>query len=226
MKSSKLISFILILAVLVLVGIYFFQSNNSTDEEVEATTEESVEASMIEAGSYVVSADASEVGWFGSKKLVPGDHSGIINVSEGMLTIDEDGLITDGFVVIDMTSIQLDEGDTGGQGVLDHLASDDFFSIETYPTARLDVSTSERGDTSGLMVDGSMTIKESTQPVSMVVVPTQNEDGSITFVGEFVFDRSLFDIRFGSESFFDDLGDAIIRDDITIDFNLVATPEA
>jgi polyisoprenoid-binding protein YceI len=181
---------------------------------------------MLEAGSYVVSAESSEIGWLGGKKLVPGDHSGVIGVSEGMLTLGEDGLITDGFVVIDMSSIELDEGDTGGQDVLDHLASDDFFSIETYPTARLDINASEQGEMAGIVVDGSMTIKESTQPVSMIVVPTQNEDGTIAFVGEFVFDRSLFDIRFGSGTFFDDLGDAIIKDEITIDFNLVVTPKA
>lgn len=219
MKSSKFISFLLILVVLVLVGVYFFQSN-SEEEEVVAP-----EISAVEAGDYQVAASQSQVGWFGEKKLVPASHTGTVAVAEGALSIDESGVLTDGYVVIDMTTLAVEEGDMGGQQVLDHLASDDFFSIATYPTARLDISGSEMTE-AGLLVNGALTIKETTQPVSFVVVPTTQTDGALAFVGELVFDRSLYDVRFGSESFFNDLGDNIIKDDVVITFSLVATPEA
>lgn len=219
MKSSKFISFLLILVVLVLVGVYFFQSNSDT-EEVEMP-----QVSVVESGAYQVQPTQSQIGWFGEKKLVPASHTGSVAVAEGALSVGEAGVLEDGYVVIDMTTLAVEEGDMGGQQVLDHLASDDFFSVATYPTARLDISGSELTE-AGLVVDGALTIKETTQPVNFVAVPTIQDDGSIAFAGELMFDRSLYDVRFGSESFFNDLGDAIIKDDVVITFNLVAVPEA
>ena len=47
-------------------------------------------------------------------------------------------------------------------------------------------------------------------------------DGKMTISGEVVLDRSQFNVRYGSGSFFDDLGDNLIHDNFTVGFALVA----
>ena len=41
------------------------------------------------------------------------------------------------------------------------------------------------------------------------------------FDAEVVLDRSKFDVRYGSDSFFDNLGDNVILDDFTMRIHLV-----
>ena len=227
MKSSKFVSFFLVLVALGLIGIYFYQSNrdgqdadlsDATNIEGDALAGESI---MVPVGSYEVRIDESRVGWYGDKILIPGgDHAGTIAISEGSLTVDESGLITDGVVVVDMTAIKLAEGDTGGQQLLDHFASDDFFSTKTYPTAELAITGSEEVE-GGLMVMGDLTIKDISNPVDFVVTATEGEMGVVRYSGTLVFDRAAYDVRFGSGRFFDNLGDNVIGDDIELTFTLV-----
>ena len=47
---------------------------------------------------------------------------------------------------------------------------------------------------------------------------TRHTDG---YQAEIVIDRSKFDVKYGSGSFFDNLGDNMIYDDFTLDVNLV-----
>jgi polyisoprenoid-binding protein YceI len=228
MKSSKFISFLLVLVVIGLAGVYFYQSNQGATPEAMSETGEqmSAEPAAVAAGMYTVNTAESEIGWYGDKVLIPGgDHAGTITVQEGSLVVDDSGLISEGMVTIDMTSIALAEGDTGGQDLLNHLASDDFFSTATYPTAMLEVESSEQTP-EGLSVNGVLTIKDISNPVNFMVMRQITETDAVLHTGTLVFDRSLYDVRFGSGSFFDNLGDNVIGDDIELTFSLVAEPEA
>jgi hypothetical protein len=49
-----------------------------------------------------------------------------------------------------------------------------------------------------------------------------NVDGKLSNEGSAVLDRSQFDVKYGSGSFFDNLGDNLIHDNFTVGFNLVA----
>ena len=60
------------------------------------------------------------------------------------------------------------------------------------------------------------TIKGHTEEVSFDVA--RNGDA---FDAELVLDRSKFDVRYGSGSFFDNLGDNVILDDFTMRIHLV-----
>jgi hypothetical protein len=48
-----------------------------------------------------------------------------------------------------------------------------------------------------------------------------SNEGQRVFTGQLVVDRSKFDVRYGSGSFFDNLGDNLIYDDFTLDFKVV-----
>ena len=159
-----------------------------------------------------VSVKSSSITWVGKK--VTGKHSGTIDLKDGFFEM-ENGNITGGEFVIDMNSIACTdlEGDSKGQ-LEGHLKSDDFFGVENHPTAKL-VITNAVKDGNSYTVTGDLTIKETTAPISFDL-----QQAGDNFTTTLTIDRSKYNVRYGSGSFFDNLGDKTIYDDFTLDINL------
>lgn len=170
------------------------------------------------AGSQNVDTAKSSVKWLAKK--VTGEHTGTIAVKEGSLNV-EKGKISGGKVVIDMNSIvDVDLTDANWNAkLIGHLKSDDFFSVATFPTAELAVNKVE-SDGNIFTFSGNLTIKGITNPVSFKATSAK-EGKNTTYKGVLTIDRSKFNVRYGSKSFFDNLGDKVINDEFTLDFNLV-----
>lgn len=171
------------------------------------------------AGSQKVDASKSSVKWLGKK--VTGEHFGTIAIKEGNLEV-ANGKVTGGKVVIDMQSLVVEDiKDAGMNGKLTgHLKSDDFFGVATFPTAELAVTKVESKGNSHTF-SGNLTIKGITNPASFTA--TSAKDGKSTvYKGTLTIDRSKYNVKYGSKSFFDNLGDKVIYDDFTLDFTLVA----
>jgi polyisoprenoid-binding protein YceI len=171
------------------------------------------------AGNQKVDTSKSSVKWLGKK--VTGEHTGAIAVKEANLVVNG-GKITSGKVVMDMQSItNTDLTDAGYNAKLvGHLKSDDFFGVATYPTSELVITKDENSGNTHVL-SGNLTIKGITNPVTFTA--TSAKDGSNTvYKGTLTVDRSKFNVRYGSKSFFDNLGDKVIYDEFTLDFNLVA----
>lgn len=172
------------------------------------------------AGSQKVDASKSSVKWLGKK--VTGEHYGTIAVKEGSLEV-ANGKVTGGKVVIDMQSIVVDDIKDAGTNakLVGHLKSDDFFSVATNPTAELAVTKVESNGSSHTF-SGNLTIKGTTHPASFTA--TSAKDGKSTvYKGTLTIDRSKYNVKYGSKSFFDNLGDKMIYDEFTLDFSLVVT---
>lgn len=159
-----------------------------------------------------VSVKSSSITWVGKK--VTGKHSGTIDLKDGFFEM-ENGNITRGEFVIDMNSIACTdlEGDSKGQ-LEGHLKSDDFFGVENHPTAKL-VITNAVKDGNSYTVTGDLTIKETTEPISFDL-----QQAGDNFTTTLTIDRSKYNVRYGSGSFFDNLGDKTIYDDFTLDINM------
>ena len=73
------------------------------------------------------------------------------------------------------------------------------------------------------MLSGNLTLKEKKNNVTFPV--TVSEDGnSYTITSEmFTIDRSKWDVQYGSKSFFDNLGDKFINDDIELKITVKAS---
>jgi len=170
------------------------------------------------AGSQNVDTAKSSVKWLGKK--VTGEHYGSISIKEGKLEVNN-GKVTGGKVVIDMTSlVNEDIKDAGMNGKLvGHLKSDDFFGVATFPTAELVVTKVESNGNSHNF-SGNLTIKGITNPA--VFTATSSTVGkSTTYKGTLTIDRSKYNVKYGSKSFFENLGDKVIYDEFTLDFSLV-----
>ena len=171
------------------------------------------------AQDYKVNAAKTVVNWEGSK-VVAGSHEGTIQIKSGNLLLDE-GFIVSGKVVVDMTTIVDTDLDGAMKEKLEgHLKSDDFFGVDKFTEASLDVKGTERIDDNKLRVNGMLTIKGRTNPVSFESSVDKAGD-AMMFKGTMEVDRSLYDVRFGSGKFFDNLGDKAINDIFTLQFELL-----
>lgn len=173
----------------------------------------------VSAGNYVVDSSDSSVKWLGKK--VTGEHSGAINIKEGTLEV-SDGAIEGGTIIIDMQSLINEdiEDEEYKQKLVGHLKSDDFFGVETYPTAKLVITKVEKTEDK-YTFSANLTIKGKTNPVTFSA-NYSHEGDLIKVEGKLIIDRSKYDVRYGSASFFDNLGDKMIHNDFTLDFTLVA----
>ena len=170
--------------------------------------------------NYKVNADESSVAWVGKK--VTGQHNGVIGLTGGRLEMEGDQLVG-GIFTIDMQSIDCQDLSGEGKGQLEgHLKSDDFFGVEKYPTATFVITKAVPQGPGKYKVVGNITIKGTTEEIQFPAEVT-SEGGNVTAKADFTVDRSKFDIRYGSGSFFDNLGDKTIYDDFELSVSLVAS---
>ncbi len=125
--------------------------------------------------------------------------------------------IVAGNFVVDMTTItNADLTDEGyNQKLVGHLKSDDFFGVAKYPTAKFVVSKSSNFSNGKATLTGDITIKGKTERISFEIVRSGNR-----YTAKIDLDRSKFDVRYGSNSFFDNLGDKAIKDIFTLNIKL------
>lgn len=173
----------------------------------------------VETVSYSVDTEASTVKWFAKK--VTGAHNGHVKMKSGNLDF-ENGVLKGGSFIMDMNSIVCDDLSGESKGKLEgHLKSDDFFGVANHPEATFVITQAvPRGTPGSYKIVGNMTIKESTQEIRF---NAQLDEVGEQMVGSstITLDRSQYDIRFGSGSFFENLGDRTIYDDFDLEIELV-----
>lgn len=174
--------------------------------------------------TYKVDVKQSSLEWYAQK--VTGKHHGTIMLSGGEITNNHGTL--SGTIEIDMTTIEDKDMEPGkGKEKLEgHLKSADFFGVEAYPKSKFVITsvTSIANATAGgatHTVKGMLTIKDKTNEIAFDAIIKMGES-TATCSGSAVVDRSKFDVKYGSKSFFPDIGDKMIYDEFTLKFNLVA----
>jgi len=166
--------------------------------------------------TYTVDASKSTIAWVGKK--VTGSHNGTIALKSGTLNVNGKNVTGGGFI-IDMTSIKDADGSAKLEG---HLKADDFFGVTKFPTSNF-VITKVTGSGAKATVSGNLTIKGITKPLSFPATVVVNADGTITATAaKIVVDRTKYDIKYGSKSFFDSIGDKAINDEFELSVKLVA----
>ena len=163
---------------------------------------------------YTVNTDKSLIVWTG-REITTSLHFGNIYFASGQFEV-KSGLISSGEFVVDMTTIDNQDLPEERRPRLEaHLKSDDFFSVESHPTALLSILSSESVAEGKWLVSGELTIKTFTHPVEFEML--NSNDG---WKANLVFDRSKYEVKFRSGTFFENLGDKLIYDDIELAINL------
>lgn len=193
------------------------------DKAKEAETSEAEEAAVAEstATTYNANTQKSKINWEGFKPT--GSHTGTIAIANGTVSVNN-GEIESGNFIIDMKSIAVTDIPTTEEGnakLVGHLSDETFFDVAKYPTAKFEVTGVETVD-GKTMLSGNLSMKDATNNISFPVT-TAMEGNQMTLVSEaFTIDRSKWNVKYGSKSFFDDLGDSFINDDIELKVTLVA----
>ncbi len=227
MKTLLLI--ILILGII--GGVFYFLNNKQKTDSMSAMEQNStpeIEGDKISKdfeGTFIFDTEESSAKWTASKKIIKDYYdTGKIEIKSGLATFKE-GKIESGEIVFDMTSIS---GETTSNTkapvtkLTDHLKSADFFDVEKYPIATYKVTSSQKVE-NGYVLSGELTLTGKTNPLD-IKVQTVMENGNAIIAGLAEVDRSKWEIKYGSDSFFDDLGDNVINDIFTLEFKIVARP--
>lgn len=176
--------------------------------------------SMQLSFSLEVDTQKSKLIWTGKK--VTGEHTGEIKIKSANLK-EKNGKLTDGEITVNMKTISVTDlsGDYAKK-LKNHLESDDFFSVSQYPQAVFKLNDVTYTSNNMLKAKGELSIKGTTHSTKKPVVKLKGfKHVGNKITGKLVFDRTAYNIRYGSGKFFENLGDKMIYDDVEVDINLV-----
>lgn len=173
--------------------------------------------------TFLVDNQQSKLTWTGKK--VTGEHSGNININGGTLQVENNTLKSGNFTLDTRTISNTDITDPETRGkLLTHLKSDAFFSVEKFPSAEFVITGVTAKGAGKYDVAGKLTIKGITNnitfPASIAVA-----NNKLSAKANIKIDRTKYDIKFRSKSFFENLGDKVIYDDFDLDVVLVASAQ-
>ncbi len=168
-----------------------------------------------------VNKSESTITWKASK--VTGEHWGYVPISDANLDYAA-GKITGGSFEMDMTNLTVEDlTDPKSKGNLtNHLKSDDFFSVEKFNKSTFKITEAKTSNGTDYTISGDLTIKGITQSVSFPAKASVSGN-KLTATGAITFDRTKFDIKYRSGSYFENLADKLIYDEVKLDVKLVAT---
>ena len=160
-----------------------------------------------------VLAAKSNVIWKASK--IGGEHEGNIFLKEGHLHFEDDKLVS-GKIEIDMNTISCtDLSGTYKNKLETHLNSPDFFDTKKFPVSSIELIKCQEIGNKEYKINAEITIKDITKEIQFTA---ELLDGTAS--ANIILDRSEFDVRYGSGTFFSDLGDNLIYDDFELNIRM------
>lgn len=149
--------------------------------------------------------------WRGSSSFI--SQRGTVKLKSGFLTIANKQLISGEFVV-DMRTIHNREG---LEKLEEHLKSVDFFEVEKYPTSKF-VITNVIQEKNKVKITGNLTIKDITKSITVNGVILENDKSFLLKSEVFKLNRAEFHVKYMSKSFFKNLKDKFINDEVDMSF--------
>ena len=198
------------LLTLVLLTAAFGCSDPAADapqaEVQEAATEIPAEEPSPESTEHAL---AGTIGFVGSK--ITGSHEGGFESFEGTASITggtpEGSSIS---VTIDTTTLWADNDRLAG-----HLKSDDFFAVETFPTASFNSTEVAATEDGGYTLTGNLELHGVTKQISFPA-DIQISEAGFTATAEFAIKRFDFGLEYPGKK------DDLIRDDVLIKLDLAS----
>jgi polyisoprenoid-binding protein YceI/rhodanese-related sulfurtransferase len=184
---------------------------------------------QLPSGRFEIDQAASVVEWMGSNLF--NHHLGTVRLGSGSVLI-KNGQLAGGRLSIDMTTLLCtDIPDPAlNARLIAHLKSDDFFSIDKYPRADLELTdiTFRSGvspDEPNYQVAGDFTLREVTKRIDFTALVALKADGSFTAQGSLDVDRTLWGANYGSAKHFGRLGQHLVNDEVHLHLKVVTKDE-
>lgn len=162
------------------------------------------------AKDYKIDASKSKVIWTGYAEAGGYAPEGTLMLSNGSFAM-VNNKITSGEFEFDMKTISQENKD-----LEKHLKNEDFFDVEKFPKAFFKITKISTNQVSGIL-----TIKEISKPITFPIeISKVNE--MINVKGTLKIDRTLYEIKYNSSSYFQDLGSYAIKNQFDIKIDIVA----
>ncbi len=224
-------------AILITGSMSFFSSCNNAPNSQDAEVTDSV--AVVEetpmAQELMVDPSASAVTWVGTKPT--GQHNGTFGISPDSKLMVENGMLTGGTIMIDMTDIKVLDIEKAEENakLVGHLKSDDFFAVETHPMTTFTITSLEAIDASTIeMEEGEYTTENPTHKITgnlkmmdvekaitfyaNVSMPSENE---VKASAKFNLDRTDFNVSYMAEGM-DAVKDKFINNKVNVGFDITA----
>ena len=175
----------------------------------------------IKMVNYKVNTNTSKINWKGFKPT--GSHYGTIHLSNGNFILNGEKIVGGEFTINMNSIVDLDmpADNEYNAKLVGHLKSEDFFDVAKYPNGSFQIKGTENKN-GRTLIKGDLTLKGITNSISFLA-DIKIDAGKLTFKSEtFKLDRSKWNIRYKSKSFFDDLKDKFIEDDMEISIEVMA----
>ncbi|WP_438353331.1 YceI family protein [Microbacterium sp. CJ88] len=184
-------------------------------------TTDTIDIPGYKSGTWVLDPSHSEVG-FSVRHMMISKVRGSFGIKEAILVAPENPLEATLTAHVDATSL-----DTKDEGRDQHLRSADFFDVETFPTIDF-VSTGVRVENGDMLVDGDLTIRGTTKPVTFDVDfggfgsdPWGNYKAGAT--AKTVINREDFGLTWNAAL---ETGGVLVGKDVTIELDLQGAYQA
>jgi rhodanese-related sulfurtransferase len=177
-------------------------------------------------GVHGIDLRESRVQWTGRNLL--NHHTGCIALKSGSLTL-SGGRLTGGRFAFDMTAITCDDlaGDSLHDVLVRHLLDHDFFDAAVFPEADFILTGADpvSGATPGspnLRVKGRLTLKGVTGDLEFLACTGITADGKLAAQATLSFDRTCWNVFYGSGKWFHRLGGHLVNDLIELQIRIVS----
>ena len=172
-------------------------------------------------GQFTMDPDKSVIQWRGTK--VGMEEKGTVPFRSCSFQV-VNGVLTSADIVMEMNAIQsTSQSGPAARELGQHLRSADFFDTANHPTSAFTLVSARADGRGNLVVNGKLNIKGITKEVEALV--TFSSYDPVVASVSFSFNRADFDVRFGSGTFFDNLGDDLISDEVHMRLALVENVE-
>lgn len=170
----------------------------------------------LSMASAKVDLAQSTVKWTGSK-VIGSTHTGMVKIKKADIKYKK-GEPHTAKILIDMTSISNEDvkDKKMNKKLVGHLKSNDFFAVSKYKTAEFDVKKIQKATDKFYLLIGDLKIKGKKLPIKVKATVTDETKSYQTIQAEFTFDRTKFGIKYGSGTFFSNLGDKMISDEVKL----------
>lgn len=203
----------------------FLAACGAAPEGEQVDAQEAVETTAPAATTSTVLAvdtDASVISWVGAK-FTGDQHTGTINLADGVLMMENNNLVGGEFS-IDMSTIAVtDETPEGGKAKLvKHLSTGDFFEVEKHPKAKFQITSIEAATgTAGIThnITGNLTMKDITKSITIPAEVRIGENSIAAQTPQFVIDRTQWNVMYNSTAA-GALKEKAIKDEIALKITL------
>ena len=118
-----------------------------------------------------------------------------------------------------LTCDDITDAESNGN-LVGHLKNEDFFNTASFPEAKLELVKVVYKGNNAANLSGNLTIKDKTNPISFNV-NIVNAGNKLTAIGKLIFDRTKYDVKYGS-TLFGAAADKAIDNNVSLEINLVA----